>query len=280
MIPKIIHYCWFGGNPLPDSVLKCIESWKKHCPDFEIKQWDESNYDVNACAYTREAYEAKKWAFVSDFARLDIIYNNGGIYLDTDVELVRTLDDELLSNDCFLAIEQPSHLIATGLGFGAVKGSKAINEMLAEYDGAKFTLAKNIYDQVPCPTRNTKPFLKYGFKKNISAPVTLGGAKIYPPEYFCPFERKKGKLEITENTYSIHRYDASWGAISAEELKRRKEYEKTHSALQIKINDNMRECKALYGKASIITLPQFLVYKIKKKILLRNTENLALRDDF
>ncbi len=280
MIPKVIHYCWFGKNELPQSVLKCIESWKKHCPDFEIIRWDEDNYDVSACTYTKEAYEAKKWAFVSDYARLDIIYNNGGIYLDTDVQLVRELDDELLSNDCFLAVEQPSRLIATGLGFGAVKGSKAIKEMLGEYDGAKFTLAKNIYDQVPCPTRNTRPFLKYGYTRTISTPTKIGGATIYPPEYFCPYERKQNKLEITENTYSIHRYAASWGEITSEALQKRQEYAKTHSVLQLKIYDKLQECKMIYGKANIITLPQFLVYKIRKKFLLRNTENLALRDDF
>ncbi|MBR4241618.1 MAG: hypothetical protein IKR97_05300, partial [Eubacterium sp.] len=105
MIPKKIHYCWFGGNPLPDSVLKCIESWKHFCPDYEIIQWNEENYDINKFQYAKEAHDAKKWAFVSDLARLDIVYNEGGIYLDTDVELIRSLDS-LLDNKCFLAIEQ------------------------------------------------------------------------------------------------------------------------------------------------------------------------------
>ncbi len=280
MIPKIIHYCWFGKNPLPANVQKCIESWKKYCPDFEIKRWDESNYDVNACAYTQEAYEAKKWAFVSDYARLDIIYNNGGIYLDTDVELIRAIDDELLKTDCFLAMEQPSLLIATGLGFGAVKHSSAVKEMLDEYKDEKFRLAKNIYDQTPCPTRNTRPFLKYGYTRKINTPTALGGAVIYPPEYFCPFERKQNKLEITDNTYSIHHYSATWSSANLESVKKRQEYIRTHSAFQIKIHDNLLECKSLYHRANPITLLRFLIYKIKKKILLRRTENLALRNDF
>lgn len=104
-IPKIIHYCWFGGNILPDKVQKCIESWKRYCPDYKIICWNESNYDVNKIRYTKEAYKEKKWAFVSDYARLDIIYENGGIYLDTDVELICGMDI-LLQNDVFLAIDK------------------------------------------------------------------------------------------------------------------------------------------------------------------------------
>ena len=281
MIPKIIHYCWFGGNPLPEDVVKCIDSWKKHCPDFEIKRWDESNYDVNAHVYTKEAYEAKKWAFVSDFARLDIIYNNGGVYLDTDVKIVRPLDDKLLCDDCFLAIEQPSHLIATGLGFGAVKGSAAIKEMLDEYDGVNFRLAKDIYDQTPCPTRNTKPFLKYGFTRSIDSPVMMGGARLYPPEYFCPYERKQGTLEVTDNTYSIHQYKGSWAGLESAELNRQlREYEKTHGAFAVKIKKNLYECKMLYGKTGPFSLIRLVFYKIRKKYYLRNTENLALKSDF
>lgn len=92
MIPKIIHYIWFGGNPLPELAVKCIESWKKYCPDYEIMIWDERNFDVSVCAYTKEAYDAKKWAFVSDYVRLKALYEYGGIYMDTDVELVKSLD--------------------------------------------------------------------------------------------------------------------------------------------------------------------------------------------
>lgn len=281
MIPKVIHYCWFGGNPLPEDALKCIESWKKYCPDFDIKRWDESNYDVCSNAYIKEAYEAKKWAFVSDFARLDIVYNNGGVYLDTDVEIVKPLDEALLSDDCFLAIEQPSHLINTGLGFGAVKGNATIKEMLGEYDGVKFRMAKDIYDQTPCPTRNTRPFLKYGFKRSIDSPAFLGGARIYPPEYFCPFERKINRLEITENTYSVHQYTGSWAGFSDTEYARKLgEYKKTHGAFAVKIKKNLFECEALYGKTGVFSIIRFVFYKIRKKFYLRNTENLALKDGF
>lgn len=270
MIPKIINYCWFGGKPLPDSVLKCIESWRKYCPDYEILQWNEDNYDYKKLAYTLEAYEAKKWAFVSDYARLDIIYNNGGIYLDTDVELIRGLD-ELLVHKCFLAIEQPSHLIATGLGFGAEKGNSCIKEMLNEYEGIHFRLADGIYNtNMPCPVRNTAPFYKYGFNLEISEPVKLGGAMVYPPEYFCPFERYNNELNITENTYSIHHYDTSWVSDEEKELTEIiKEYEKSHSAIKTKIYKTQLESRAKYGSANPVAIIKTIAFKIKKKIILK-----------
>ena len=268
MIPKIIHYCWFGGNPLPESVLKCIESWEKYCPDYEIKQWNEDNYDYKKQAYTLEAYEAKKWAFVSDFARLDIIYNNGGIYLDTDVELVKSLDS-LLENKCFLAIEQPSHYIATGLGFGAEKGNEAIKEMLDEYSGIHFRLANGIYNIMPpCPARNTAPFYKYGFNLEIDKPINLNGAMVYPPEYFCPFERKINELKITENTYSIHHFDLSWIPDDEKEMNRRvREYEKTHSLWQTAIFRNKLNSEYKYGNSNPINQLKMIAFKIKKKML-------------
>lgn len=270
MIPKVIHYCWFGGKALPDSVLKCIESWKKCCPDYEIKQWNEENYNYKNHIYTKEAYEAKKWAFVSDYARLDIIYNNGGIYLDTDVELIKSLD-ELLLNKCFLAIEQPSHLIATGLGFGAEQGNESIKEMLDEYKGAHFKLAEGIYDTtIPCPTRNTAPFYKYGFNLEIDKPVNLGGAMVFPPEYFCPFERKINELKITEKTFSIHHYDSSWISDEEKELTEIiKEYEKSHSAIKTKIYKTQLESRAKYGSANPVALIKTIAFKIKKKIILK-----------
>ena len=119
MIPKKIHYCWFGNNPLPESVQRCIESWKKYCPGYEIIEWNEGNYNINKIPFIEKAYKEKKYAFVSDYARLDIIYNEGGIYLDTDVELIKNIDP-LLEHSCFLALESCG-AVATGLGFGSIK---------------------------------------------------------------------------------------------------------------------------------------------------------------
>lgn len=266
MIPKIIHYCWFGGNELPESVKKCIASWKKYCPDYEIKRWDESNWDVNCTRYTSEAAEAGMWAFLSDYARLDIIYNNGGIYLDTDVEVIKNLDS-LLENECFLATEVPSHLIATGLGFGAVKGSAAVKEMLDEYEGESFIIKKGIYNLKPCPQRNSAPFYKYGFTKELSEPIDLGIATVYSSEYFCPYNRVEDKLDITEKTYSVHNYEASW--MTAEERDFGINYDKyaeTHSRLRSFIYKQYRNCQIDYGKVTPVTMAKLFVFKIRRKI--------------
>ena len=149
-IPKIIHYCWFGGNPFPELAQKCIASWKKFCPDYEIKEWNESNYDVTKNQYMREAFENKQWAFVSDYARLDIIYENGGIYLDTDVELLKPLDDLLILTG-FMGFEENKKLCATGLGFGAVPKLPIIKEMRDDYDNIIFIKEDGSFDQTPCP---------------------------------------------------------------------------------------------------------------------------------
>ena len=120
MIPKIIHYCWFGGNDKSELVERCISSWKKYCPDYKIIEWNENNYNVNKNKYTKYAYERQKWAFVSDYARIDIINTYGGFYLDTDVELMKSLDD-LINNEIYFGIEKNTNKISTGLGFGSVK---------------------------------------------------------------------------------------------------------------------------------------------------------------
>ncbi len=208
MIPKIIHYCWFGGNPLPELALKCIESWKKYLPDYEIKEWNENNFDLNCCNFVKEAYEAKKWAFVSDVARLKIIYEEGGIYLDTDVQVIKSFDD-LLNNQCFLG-EETSGFINTGLGFGAIKNSQIIKELLEIYEVNHFKLEDGSFDMSPCPSKNTEPLLKYGYQFSGINIWKNEYVTIYPPEYFCPLNYENQKLEKTNKTYSIHWYNASW----------------------------------------------------------------------
>ena len=213
MIPKTIHYCWFGGNALPEIALKCIESWRRYCPDYEIIEWNESNYDVNKHPYIKEAYDAKKWAFVSDFARLDIIYNNGGIYLDTDVEVIRLID-EMLNNNCFLAAETTG-FVNTGLGFGAVKNSVIVKKLLDEYENAHFRLSSGVYDSIPCPRRNTEPLFKMGYRYSEYDMWIGEGVVVFPPEFFCPINYDTKQLKITDKTVSIHHYSGLW--ISKEE---------------------------------------------------------------
>lgn len=206
MIPKIIHYCWFGGKPVTRLEKKCIESWKRFCPDYEIIRWDESNYDVAKNLYMKEAYDAKKWGFVPDYARLDVVYRYGGIYMDTDVELLKPLDD-LLSCNAFMGVEKAG-IVALGLGFGAEKGNPIIFDLLEEYKNRRF-----IVDGKPDLTASPKlqaPFFKnHGVCENKLYEIDEG-CFIYPTEYFCPFDLETGRLNITENTYSIHKYMASW----------------------------------------------------------------------
>ena len=207
MIPKIIHYCWFGRGKKSELIERCIESWKTFCPDYEIIEWNEDNFDVNSCEYTKEAYEEKKWAFVSDFARLKIIYDNGGIYLDTDVELIKPIDD-LLINKGFMGFDEKG-IVATGLGFGAEKGNEIIGEFLKDYDDIPFVLEDGSFDLTPCPDRNTDALVRLGMDiKNTNQ--TFMDMVFLPREYLCPMDYYTGKKTITQNTYSIHHYSASW----------------------------------------------------------------------
>lgn len=201
MIPKVIHYCWFGGNPLPESALKCIESWRKFCPDYEIKEWNEKNYDVNKIQYVKEAYQEKKYAFVTDVARLDIVHREGGIYLDTDVEIVKSLDG-LLVHEAYMGMETVGR-VNTGLGFGAKKHNLQIKANLELYNDAKFG------DMMTCVTYTTQMLGGRGLKKNNEV-QEINGLVILPTDYLCPLSFETSDLDITENTYSIHHYDMSW----------------------------------------------------------------------
>lgn len=206
-IQKKIHYCWFGNGTMPAITQKCIKSWKKYCPDYEIICWNEKNFDINQNKYMREAYEAKKWAFVSDYARLKIIYDNGGIYLDTDVELIKS-PDKLLENQAFMGFDEKG-IVATGLGFGAEQGNEIIGEFLKDYDNISFILPDGTYDMMPCPDRNTATLKRLGMDTD-NTDQTFMGTKFLPKEYLCPMDYYTGKKTITKNTYSIHHYCASW----------------------------------------------------------------------
>ena len=207
MIPKKIHYCWFGGNPLPELAQKCIASWRKFCPDYEIIEWNETNYDIKKNKYMSQAYENKRWAFVSDYARLDIIYTHGGIYLDTDVELIKPIDD-LLELEAFAGVEQNSEYVALGLGFGACEGDITVKTMLDYYDGINFEENGKL-DLTPAPKIHTTALYKlgYAFSAQITSCCTF---TIYPSEYFCPINHDTNEISITDKTYSIHHYTASW----------------------------------------------------------------------
>lgn len=205
MIPKTIHYCWFGKSNPPEIVKKCIKSWKEYCPEFEIKLWNEDNYDVTKNRYMKEAYDNKKWAFVSDYARLDIIYNEGGIYLDTDVELIKPLDD-LLNFRCFFAGDGCG--INTGVGFGAEEKNDIVKMLLDEYEGVSFIKDGNM-DLTPCTVPNTRIFLKNGYNPTDEGIQNILGATIFPSEYFSP-TNGMSELNATDKTYGIHHGSRLW----------------------------------------------------------------------
>lgn len=209
MIPKKIHYCWFGRGEKPKLAKRCIVSWRKYCPDYEIIEWNEDNFDVNMNGYTKMCYEQKKYAFLSDYVRLLVVYQNGGLYFDTDVELVRN-PDFLLNEEAFFGFETEGEkpkkeIINTGLAFGSVARGFALKTMLEEY----VPLLDGKNETIGCPILNTQAMIKLGLQPGGNK-QKLQYATVYPKEYFNPYESTTGVLNKTKNTVSIHWYAGSW----------------------------------------------------------------------
>jgi hypothetical protein len=220
-IPKKIHYCWFGGNEIPDSLKKYMESWYKYCPDYEIVRWDESNYDISKNRYMREAYENKQWGYVPDYARLDIVYNEGGVYLDTDVELLASMD-KLLNDEMFCGFSC-NYRIAFGLGFGAEKNNDLIKRLRDYYDDKSFYLADGTLNRKVCNEYQDPVLKEFGFSFE-NRYQKKDGAVVYPSEVLSP---ESGLIvkNYTKNTVAVHHYSAAW-ANSKEKIamERLKEY--------------------------------------------------------
>lgn len=209
MIPKIIHYCWFGGNPLDELSIKCIDSWKRYFPDYEIIQWNENNFDVSQMEFMKKAYKDKKWAFVSDVARLLVVYNYGGLYFDTDVEVISEYEDILCDDiDGFLGFEK-TKAVSTGLGFGAMPNHPFIEKMINIYKDLDYDQYVNHLSEIACPILTTQLMGKYGYVAEDRQQKCCGFI-IYPSDYFSPIDYMSGKLLITARTHSIHWYNASW----------------------------------------------------------------------
>lgn len=266
MIPKIIHYCWFGGKPIPKEYQRYIKSWRKFFPEFEIWQWSEGPlndtlsdaslrhgvnsydteqgsydnedclpftvyrlpseknrlfdrkmaYDVNCIPFSEEAYQVGKYAYVSDYARLKILYEHGGVYFDTDVEVIRPMDD-ILEKGNFFAFEkhtsgtpQEAMFVAVGLGFACEKGNPIIKEVMDYYENHHYVYPDGHREQIPIVYITTDVLKRHGLRASDKPLEIEGGFTVYPWEYFCPMEYQSNKTEITENTRTIHHYSATW----------------------------------------------------------------------
>lgn len=207
LIPKVIHYMWLGRKKIPDTLQRCIDSWKKFCPDYEIIEWNEDNYDISKSKYMLQAYENKGYGFVPDYARLDILYNYGGIYLDTDVELIRSLDD-MLYQTAFCCVEK-WQTINFGGGSGSVKGNKAIGEMLKARSDIEFVTHDGTLNKTTCGYYDTLTLIKHGYKLNNQLQKIMD-INVYPYEYFHPYDYMSGQTAITKHTYGIHHFNGGW----------------------------------------------------------------------
>ena len=203
LIPKTIHYFWFGRGKKSDLSTKCIQSWRKFCPDYEIIEWNEDNFDIGLNAYTKMCYEEKKFAFLSDYARLVILEEHGGFYFDTDVELVRPIDD-LREHKAFIGFETNEY-VNTGEGCGSEAHNPAFQAMLSEYD----ILLSGTQGTQGCPILNTQALIKLGMIPNGTL-QNLEDIVIYPAKFFNPYDDAVGKLRLASETYSIHWYAKSW----------------------------------------------------------------------
>lgn len=213
-IPKIIHYCWFGDAKLDEKAKKCIASWQRFFPDYEIKQWNETNFNIKDCAYVEEAYACKQWAFVSDYARIWILYHEGGIYFDTDVEVIKDMSS-IVTSGPYMGIERFIQNfgvgINPGLGMAAAPCDDILGELLNIYRITSFTDDSKDLNNHTIVIKMSSILKKYGLK-DVNQIQKVKGYHIYPIEYFNPLNDEIGKLILTENTYSIHWYSASWMA--------------------------------------------------------------------
>lgn len=207
MIPKIIHYCWFGRNPKPDIVLKCLKSWEKYMPEYEIVEWNEDNYDVNKCEYIKVAYKEKKWAFVSDYVRFDVLNSMGGIYFDTDVELLKKIPDSILENNAFTGMESAGK-VSPGLVFASIPHHPFLNDILKAYEASAFIqTGKRKYKTV---NEFTTEILE---KKGLNSEQKyqkIYDIAIYPSTFFCGYNQDLGEYDIQPETISVHHYSSTW----------------------------------------------------------------------
>jgi len=207
-IPRVIHYCWFGSRPHPPSVVRCMDSWRRHLSDYRIIEWNETNFDVDVSDYTREAYAAGKYAFVTDYVRLKVLFDHGGIYMDTDVEVVKKLDP-FLNHDAFSGFEDEASIPTAVMGSRA--GNEWIRVLLADYDGRHFTQQDGTHDLMTNVARITETTrARYAISLDNTLQDVPGVVTLYPKDFFCPKSYRTGIIGRTPNTHAIHHFAGTW----------------------------------------------------------------------
>jgi mannosyltransferase OCH1-like enzyme len=214
-IPKVIHFCWLSKDEYPELIQKCVASWKEKLPDYTIKIWNTDNFDINICQYTREAYEKEKYAFVSDYIRLYVLYNEGGIYLDSDIEVIKRFD-ELLDYNAFTCFEN-NHTVAAWI-FGSEKGNPLFGELLDFYNNTPFILKNGECDLTPNTVVVTKLLTEKGLVLNGTR-QDLENISVFPQDYFCPYDRATEEMNITDNTFCVHYFNGAWISPSMRNVK-------------------------------------------------------------
>lgn len=207
MIPKKIHYCWFGRGEMPKIALKCIASWKKYLPDYELKMWNEDNFDIDMYPYVREAYDKRKFAFVTDVVRLYALYHEGGIYMDTDVEVLKSLDGFLI-HTAFSGFENDTN-IPTGI-MASEKGGRWAKNNLGYYETRHFIKGDGSLDLTTNVEIITNYMLPLGLKQDNTYQDFPDLITFYPKDYFCPKSPVDEKLYLTKNSHTIHHFSGTW----------------------------------------------------------------------
>ncbi len=227
LIPKIIHYIWFSEGPVPESIQRCVENWKEKCPDYEIRRWDIFNYDYKKYPYTRQAYEAKRWGYMADVARLEILYEYGGFYFDTDVELLKNLD-ELRFQKGFCGREDWGH-VNFGGGSGCIRHFDVVGELLDFRKDVPFLLENGKYNLEASGYFETKPLMNKGLSITNRTEI-VEDLVVYASEFFSPYNYISGKENVTNQTVSIHYFNGSW--LGEKGTKYRQETQKNFRAIE------------------------------------------------